>query len=217
MRQRRSIFRRHGRGPVQQVSELIHARRRYSLRVSEDCTVAEQRRGVWSWADVARSMAILVVVALFLAGFAAIKRGDQDPVREITYDRELAGARERAAYAVFAPVGLSEEWRATSVRLTDEGDGKTLWHMGWLSPDGTYVGLEQTDDGRDDLLDQLFVDTRPDGTSLISGQPWERVREVGDDDADYALVRTDNGVTTVVLGRGGYAELEAFAEKLQTG
>ena len=96
-------------------------------------------------------------------------------------------------------------------------DGKTLWHMGWLSPDDTYVGLEQTDDGRDDLLDQLFVDTRPDGTSVIGDQRWERLREVGDDDADYALVRTDNGVTTVVLGRGGYPELEDFAKTLQTG
>jgi Protein of unknown function (DUF4245) len=162
-------------------------------------------------------MAILVVVALFLAGLAAIKRGDQDPVGEVTYDRELAGAREKAAYGVLAPEGLGEGWRATSVRLTDEGDGKTLWHMGWLSPDDTYVGLEQTDDGRDDLLDQLFVDTRPDGTSVIGDQRWERLREVGDDDADYALVRTDNGVTTVVLGRGGYPELEAFAKTLQTG
>jgi hypothetical protein len=182
--------------------------------VREDGPVAAKLRGVWSWADVFRAMAILVVVALFLAGLAAVKRGDHDPVREVTYDRELAGAREKAAYDVLAPAGLGEEWRATSVRLTDEGDGKTLWHMGWLSPDDTYVGLEQTDDGRDDLLDQLFLDTRPDGTTVIDGQRWERLREVGDEDADYVLVRTDGGVTTVVLGRGGYAELEAFARTL---
>jgi Protein of unknown function (DUF4245) len=185
--------------------------------VSEDRDVAEQRRAAWTWVDVIRSMAILVVLALVLAGFAALKRGEHDPVREITYERELEGARLKAGYAVLAPVGLDDGWRATSVRLTDEGDGKTLWHMGWLSPDETYVGLEQTDDGRDDLLDQLFHDTRPDGTSRIGGQHWERLREVGDDPADYALVRTDNGVTTVVLGRGGYAQLEAFAQTLQTG
>ena len=177
--------------------------------------MAEQQRVTWSWAGLFWSMAILVVLALAFAGFAAVKRGDHNPVREITYERELEGARQKAGYAVLAPVGLDDGWRATSVRLTDEGDGNTLWHMGWLSPNDRYVGLEQTDDGRDDLLDELFHATRPDGTSLVRGQHWERLREVGDDPADYALVRTDNGVTTVVLGTGGYRQLEAFAETLQ--
>jgi hypothetical protein len=183
--------------------------------IGDDGEVAQQQRRMWTWGDVLRSMFLLVIPVLLLAGFVALKQRGHDPVREITYTQELAGAREKAAYPVVAPVGLDSGWRATSVRLTDEGDGRSLWHMGWLSPEDNYVGLEQSDDGRDDLLEQLFQGTREDGSSLVVGQTWERLREVGDDPADYALMRSVDGVTTVVLGRGGYAELEAFAETLQ--
>ena len=177
--------------------------------------MAERRRGHWSWADVVRSMAVLVIPALLLAGYAALKRGDQGGVREVAYEQELAGARERAGYAVVAPVGLDDGWRATSVRLTEAGEDKTWWHMGWLSPQERYVGLEQSDDDREDLLEELFAATREDGSSTVAGERWDRLRETGDDPADRALVRTVEGVTIVVLGSGAYEDLEAFAASLR--
>lgn len=176
--------------------------------------MAERQRGHWSWADIVRSMAVLVIPALLLAGFAALKRGDQDPVREVSYDQELAGARQQAPYPVLAPVGLGGGWQATSVRLTGVGEGRSWWHMGWLSPQDIYVGLEQSDDDRSDLLDELFEGTKPDGSAQISGTSWDRLQETGDDEPDQAIVRTVDGVTTVVLGSGGYGQLEAFAATL---
>ena len=178
--------------------------------------MAERARGHWSWGDIVRSMAVLVVPALLIAWWAEARRGDQDGPRSVAYEAELASARERAAYDVVAPVGLDDGWTATSVRITPVGDDGLWWHLGFLSPEDTYVGLEQSDDDRDDLLDELFEGTREDGTTTVAGEPWDRLVETGDDDdPDEALVRTVDGVTTVVHGIGGYAALEGFAATLQ--
>jgi len=181
--------------------------------------VAERRRGVWSWADIVRSMAVLVIPVLLVVGFITLKQRNDGGGRTgeaVPYARELAGARAAVTYPVLAPVGLPDGWRATSVRLSPAGDGKTQWHMGWLSREDRYFGLEQSDDDRSDLLADVLDGTREDGTSLVAGQPWDRLRESGGDVRDRVLVRTVDGVTTIVNGTGSYAELERFAATLSS-
>jgi hypothetical protein len=163
--------------------------------------------------DMVRSMAlVLVLVGVAVVFYLA---GRPDPVvREVQYADALALARQTASYDVLAPDPLPDGWRATSARARTEGD-VTTWHLGLVTASGSYAAVEQSDGERRDVVDRFTEGARPSGTADVEGTTWRRLE--GGEPEERALLRTMDGVTTLVAGGARWEELEELAASLKGG
>ena len=67
----------------------------------------------------------------------------EDPTPPYDYSTDLAAARERAPFAVLAPTSLPDGWYATSAELRPRPGPVYSWHLGVITDEEDYVGLEQ--------------------------------------------------------------------------
>ncbi|MFH7593667.1 DUF4245 domain-containing protein [Streptomyces racemochromogenes] len=164
------------------------------------------KQTVW---DMVRSLAVIGVVVAGIYIF--IPHDDKaDPTRTVDYRVETLTARRAAPYPVAAPVGLPEQWRATSV--TFERKNANAWHLGFLDPEQQYVAVEQSTDASKKNLDKLTQKAAPTGqTQQVGDRAWER----WDGEKYDALVRQDQGYVTVVTGTGSFEQLGAMAAALE--
>lgn len=171
--------------------------------MSEDRT----KRGI---RDLVLSMAVVGVFVAFL--FAVVWRPSPDPVRTVDPTFQLQAARAQADYPVLAPEGLSSDWRATSARFEAQGEDATSWFLGYVTPDGDYVALTQTDAEAQPFIEEQTLQGTPDGERSIDGQVWQQY--VSADQRSLVLRQAD--VTTVVTGTVDYDQLQAFVQRLQS-
>ncbi|MEU8433654.1 DUF4245 domain-containing protein [Streptomyces sp. NPDC029216] len=164
------------------------------------------KQTVW---DMVRSLAVIGVVVAGIYIF--IPHDDKaDPTRTVDYRVETLTARRAAPYPVAAPVGLPEQWRATSV--TFERKNANAWHLGFLDPQKQYVAIEQTTDASQKNLAKLTQKAAPTGqTQQVGDRAWER----WDGEKYDALVRQDQGYVTVVTGTASFEQLGAMAAALE--
>ncbi|MFJ8208484.1 DUF4245 domain-containing protein [Streptomyces sp. NPDC096033] len=164
------------------------------------------KQTVW---DMVRSLAVIGVVVAGIYMF--IPHDDKaDPTRTVDYRVETLTARRAAPYPVAVPVGLPEQWRATSVSF--ERKNANAWHLGFLDPRQQYVAVEQSSDASKKNLEKLTQKAAPTGqTQQVGDRAWER----WDGEKYDALVRQDQGYVTVVTGTGSFEQLGAMAAALE--
>jgi hypothetical protein len=165
-----------------------------------------------SFGDMVRSMLLLLVlIAVIWAVNSLLSPEDTaTPVRAVDYRGALADARETAGYRVLAPGGLAAAWVPTSVDLQQVGP-TVRWHLGFLTPEREYVGLEQGDRAPGRLAAKYVGGLQPAGALTVAGQPWRLYRG----EVDTALLRRDGRVVTVVVGTAPTEQLAAFARSLR--
>ena len=174
---------------------------------------SERARSAATAGDMVRSLAVVLgVVVVVLLLNARDERGAT--VREVGYAGPLAQARSAAPYDVVGPVGLDDDWRATSVRSPRE-DGGVVWHVGFVTPEGEYAGLEQAGAETRRFVDRFAEGAEVTGDVRIDGRAWERLE--GGDPEPRALVLRDDESTTVVAGTASFDELTALAASLEAG
>jgi hypothetical protein len=172
-------------------------------------------RGPHTVADMIRSLGLvlLLVVVVVLITF----RPQGQAVTVVDYRGTLAAARSAAPFPLVAPIGLPDSWKATSAYYDPPASnlGVAAWHVGFVTADGEYAGFEQTDGTAYGVLKDVLGEPVDAGRpSTVAGQQWEQWRGAAGD--RHALVRTSGGVTTVVDGSAGWAELEQLAGSLRT-
>ncbi|WP_445395680.1 DUF4245 domain-containing protein [Streptomyces sp. LE64] len=163
-----------------------------------------------------RNMMLSLSVTVLLAGFVWLflpHDGDRDPVlKPVDYRVELITARRAAPYPVVAPQGLSEEWKPTSVRY--RGAESAHWHLGFRTPDEKYVAVEQSTEKPSAFVDRVTRGARDTGAAQdVDGRAWQKFEGERYD----ALVRTEDGATTVVMGSASFTRLTMMAQALGTG
>lgn len=159
-----------------------------------------------------RSLLLFVVVIALVYGCNRVLADDTPPpVDTVDYSSQLDSAEQAAGYEVLAPDSLPDGWRATSVDVEQTGD-VVAWHLGFLTPDDRYVGLEQTNGDLDPAVAAQIGGVSGGEPIEVAGRRWEVYRN---DSGDNALVRVDNGVTTVVNGTPDVDVLLRFAEALR--
>ncbi|MCX5194652.1 DUF4245 domain-containing protein [Streptomyces sp. NBC_00249] len=164
------------------------------------------KQTVW---DMVRSLAVIGVVVAGIYLFVPHDE-DADPTRTVDYRVEALTARRAAPYPVAAPVGLPEQWRATSV--TYERKNASAWHLGFQDPDKQYVSVEQSTDTSDKYLTRVTQKAHADGqTQRVGDQVWER----WDGEKYDALVRREQGYVTVVTGTASFEQLGVMAAALE--
>lgn len=150
-----------------------------------------------SAAGMVGAMLVLVAVVMAFVVFRDANRVDPpSPVRAVDYTPDLRYARQQASFEVLAPASLPQGWRATTVAYVP--GKRDSWHLGLLTDENRYVGLEQSKDSVRSMLD-AHVDPAPARGEPVSigGTTWSTWSDTG---GDRALVRRTGGVTTLVVG-----------------
>ena len=123
----------------------------------------------------------LLILLLVVVGFVLFRDANRtqpdNRVVEVDWRATATYARKEAEFDLLAPRRLPEGWRATSARF-GAGDAR-MWHLGLLTDEGRYVGLEQAPDSPDTMVEQHVdganlsgrlaghgVLSCPDGTSM---------------------------------------------------
>ncbi|WP_419997499.1 DUF4245 domain-containing protein [Streptomyces boninensis] len=137
-----------------------------------------------------------------------------DAVGTISYTQELGQAKRVSPYPVVVPQGLGKEWRPTSVTFRKEGeDYGTTWHLGFLTPDDEYVGVEQADEKPVPFIEDKTHGARETDRAAerLGGRDWK----VYDGPERDGLVHQEDGVTTVVSGTAPMKDLKKMAAALE--
>ena len=159
--------------------------------------------------------AMLVLVVLLLAWVVfrnLVSSEPSSPVRTVDYAKDVPAVKQAADFDLVAPPSLPQGWRATSVNF--KATGSEHWHLGVLTDEDKYVGLEQGNESVRSML-EAYVDPDPSqGDPVdVAGRPWSTY---SDDGGDLALVSRDGPTTTLVVGHEvDQAALVSYAASLR--
>jgi len=178
-------------------------------------TPAPQRsRGNPSMGDVVRSVAVLSLIVLGIWAFGLLQtETPEDPIGEsVPYADTAASARDVATYPLLAPANLPTDWRVNGVRFTPTGS--QAWHLGVLTDENRYIGLEQETASARDLVDTYAEGAEEAGTLDIDGVVWQRF---DGPDRSITLVQETAEVTTLVTtSTAPLEDVETFVRRLAT-
>jgi hypothetical protein len=154
-------------------------------------------------------LACFVVVAFLMI---VTWRPKAEKVRAIEYTAQLQDARKVASW-VRGPEPMPSGWSATSVEFRAPEQQPITWHLGVVTNEKKYVGLEQSNVTGNKFQSDKLGRTSDDGTATVGNVTWQR-KVLLDRKGENALVLVGSGATTIVTGNTGYAALETFAAAL---
>lgn len=164
-------------------------------------------RGNPAMGDIIRSVAVIALIILALWGVGKFfTRDPGDPVKPVDYAAIVDQARPAADFALAAPTSLPSGWKATSARFEPNS-----WHLGVLTDDKEYIGLEQVKIGVDRAVARFADGSKAGGTTDIAGVRWT-VRKGPQDGVTF--VRREAGLTTLVNGTAPRAVIEDYVSSL---
>ena len=141
-------------------------------------------------------MAVLVALVLGFVGLRALISSPPKGEQTVDYARVVPDVRRAARLAIVAPPSLPDGWRATSVRFTD--DPPQHWHLGVLTDQNRYVGLEQGQQSVPAMVSAYVDGAASRGApARVGARTWATYT---DDGGDLALVHRVGGTTTLVVG-----------------
>jgi hypothetical protein len=153
---------------------------------------------------------LAVVAFLITVTWRPKKEAQPNPVE---YTAQLQDARKAAAW-VRGPEPMPSGWTATSVEFRTPQQEPITWHLGVVTNEKKYVGLEQSNVTGGKYVAEKLGRTSDDGTASVGGVTWQR-KVLLDRKNENALLLVGSGVTTIVAGNAGYPALEAFASVLR--
>jgi hypothetical protein len=173
--------------------------------------VAADKRGNKTVKDLLLSLAVLaVVVAVIYLFIPHDSKASPAKSLKVDYTASLEQARRYAPYPVAAPEGLGKDWTPTSDTFDATDPHKVAWHLGFVSTDKEYVGVEQSNAAPAAFISEVTLGGKRLGTGTVSagGVQWEQWKSK----RYTALVRQEQGYTTVVLGTGPLAQITSVAD-----
>jgi hypothetical protein len=160
-------------------------------------------------------LSMVLILAAVLAWVALVPRVSQISQPAVDVGSVASQVRQETSWAISQP-RLPAGWKATSVRFTPAGDGLRTWHVGYLSPEGNYVSIDQTQSATDGWVSAQTSDGKAEGTIVLAGKTWQKVSSRVT--IQRSLVSRGSGardLTTVLSGTAPYAQLAQFAGTLQ--
>jgi hypothetical protein len=155
-------------------------------------------------------LACFVVVAFLMI---VTWRPKEEKINAVPYTAQLEDAKKVAPW-VRGPDPMPAGWTATSVEFRTPEQSPMTWHLGIVTNEKKYVGLEQSNVTGTKFQSDELGKTTDDGTSTVEGVSWQR-KVLQERKGENALVLVGSGVTTIVVGNAGYPALEALASVLR--
>ena len=173
------------------------------------------RRGSGNLRSMVISMVVIMVAVLAWVAMVPRVREISQPEVEVTVVARQV--RRDTGWAISQP-RLPAGWKATSVRFAAAGDGRRTWHVGYLSPEGNYVAIDQTDaiGSVDAWVSALTANAEDEGTVSAAGTTWRKLSSR--DIVQRSLVSKGSGtkgLPTILSGTAPYAQLAQFAQALE--
>lgn len=138
-----------------------------------------------SFAGMAGALIVVVLLVVAWVGFRA-SDDEPTPIRTVDWTPWVKAGRAEARLLLFAPGALPEGWRARSVRYA--GGSQPSWRLGMLTDVGKYVGIEESLDSGESLVEQYIDEDAVRGEDVtVAGETWQSWSDAG---GDYALVRS---------------------------
>jgi hypothetical protein len=160
---------------------------------------------------------VLAVIAFVL--FRGLIRDDSaTPVRAVDYVTAVKAARADQQLLVLAPDRLPLGWKMTSATYAD--GPSPAWHLGALTADTKYVGVEESRSSIEDLVEEHVDAAAERGKDVaIRGETWQTWTDAG---GDYAVARSlaaGEGRTesVLVVGTAPEQQIRDFAGTLKGG
>ena len=158
-------------------------------------------------------VAALATLAVAIGLLLALPTPRADTVIPVDPSAAISEARATPGFTVHLPQPLPAGWQPNSARFQLTKDGPQL-HVGYLAPDGGYVGLEQADMRNV----RRYVTVRSAGNVFadlrtINGQVW--VHLTNDRKAQDTLAWFGPHGVVMVTGTASVANLERLAASLQ--
>ena len=164
-------------------------------------------------AGLVGAMIVLVAVSVTFVLVRDLTRDEQSSrMPAIDYARDAEFAEGEAGFEVLSPATLPDGWRATTARYVAGANER--WHLGLLTDDDRYVGLEQSAGSAESMVEtHVDAEAVPGDPVSVAGEDWSTWT---DDGGDLALVREQGGATTLVVGHEVPSEdLVAFVDSLR--
>ncbi len=163
-----------------------------------------------SLGDMLRSIFVIGLVILALAGLGVWFQVRPDSKLEaVDYATAAKAARGVSGFPIYTPSSLPKGWKATTVNY--DAGAKGAWHLGVITDDDKYIGLEQTGAGVLRALEDFSPDTKPKGTTTAGGFTWQ-LRESSK--GETTLLREDKDITILLTGTAKRAVIEDYAATL---
>ncbi|WP_024800049.1 DUF4245 domain-containing protein [Nocardia sp. BMG51109] len=179
----------------------------------------QKPRSQHDYRDLFWSLIPLVLICLAIAAIASQCSFSADgptPGRIPAFDVHAA-LRDDARTLPF-PIrdpGLPEGWQANSGSrdAVSGSGGGAVSTVGYISPQGTYMRLSQSDAAAGALADHVLNTRSPGGTQEVGGHTWT-IYHVGDDEPAWV---TDFGsVRVLIKGAGNEGVYRALAGAVGT-
>lgn len=158
-------------------------------------------------------LALIASLGIVLFLVVVVVRPEMEP-RTVDYRQIAADAQTDIDTPLAAP-DLPEGWTANRAELVaDPADGVTRWEIGFLTPEGQYIGLVQGIEANPSWVADQVLSAPAVGTESIGGLTWDAYdrRDVDDPgNVAYALVTTVDAVTFVLGGTASDREFAVLA------
>lgn len=155
-----------------------------------------------------RSLAL--IGAAVAAVVLLVPRSQQPVVQPVDLGAAVQAAESVGDVPVLVPEP-GEDWQLTSARREDpDGQLPATWHLGWLTPEEQYAGLEATAAASPTWVRQVTGDGEQVDTLEIDGRTWAVL--VGAEDGRTSLLLEEPDRTVVVTGSSVLDELADLAE-----
>lgn len=166
-------------------------------------------RGNPRMGDILRSVGLLGLILVTLFGVGKLLTVTPDePTHPVDYQSAAESSRKVADFELLAPTTLPHGWRATSVRFDPDA-----WHLGVLTADDDYIGLEQARVSEQRAIERFAEGSRAAGSVTLDGVTWSRRSGPGD---DTTYVRRQEDMTILVTGTASPRDIERYVSSLSS-
>jgi Protein of unknown function (DUF4245) len=173
------------------------------------------RRGLGNLRSMVISM--VVIMAAVLAWVAMVPRVREISQPAVDVTSVARQVRQETGWAISQPQ-LPAGWKATNVRFDTSAEGFRTWHAGYLSPDGQYISIDQTEarGATDSWVSDRTSNGQAEGAMSAAGTMWLKLSSRAI--VQHSLVSKGQGareLTTVLSGTAPYSQLVQFAAALK--
>lgn len=166
--------------------------------------------------DMVRSLGLMVVIIGVTLIFVPnlIHPGKSSRVQPADFSSDAVGFHQVTGQPALVPQGLPAGWYANGATFTRSGPSSAHLHIGWVTPDQKYVGLEESNSAAGGFIAAVLGrrGSVPTGSVSFSGSGWDlRTSSAG----ELALTSTKDGITVVLVGSASAAQEQELAAALQ--
>lgn len=174
--------------------------------------VSDYARG--SVANMIRSL--LVIAAMMAVLFFAVARVNEMSRPAVDVTTMARTVATSTGWPIVVPAGLPEGWTPSNVRFLTSTDGLRTWHVGYQTPAGDYVAVEQTKGATQAWVASQTNRAPVTGSVQVASLTWERFdRPVKTQRSLLHRAAGPGDLTTLITGTGSFADLALFAEHLR--